>query len=254
MRFAEYFGVSPLHNPMDEEMQLIADAIADHVQDSGLTLDEMRDCHILRDERGTRPHFREVYNVPVIIIRDLERGDDRLAAIVYELAQEMGHYFINMNDPAPRSQINWIEETICEAMSVYFLRWFADNWSSLDIAEKYPHYAATMDAYARRYEDKRSARPEAERLSNVDLAGLVRINAACTVDRDFRTDEIAALAKVMDQKSFAGLLIYKDYAPVTGQNNLLMPAWPTWQKEFPDNAAVQYICGLCKTILERGNQ
>ena len=48
--------------------------------------------------------------------------------VIYQLSHELTHCFIYCHNKSENKKSKWIEETICEAISLYFLKYFGSNW------------------------------------------------------------------------------------------------------------------------------
>ena len=53
--------------------------------------------------------------------------------MLFQLAHEITHCFIFCNNQSVAHSISWVEETICEAMSLFFLKLSSQNWSRLPL-------------------------------------------------------------------------------------------------------------------------
>lgn len=50
---------------------------------------------------------------------------------IFQLGHEMTHAAVHYNSPRNTKSTPWIEETISESMSLFFLNSFADNWNTI---------------------------------------------------------------------------------------------------------------------------
>ena len=59
----------------------------------------------------------------------------------------MTHCIIHILSNVETRSTPWIEETICEAMSLYFLDYFATNWSRCSLSNFNAEYGSSIRAY-----------------------------------------------------------------------------------------------------------
>jgi hypothetical protein len=79
------------------------------------------------------------------------------AQMVYQLSHEMTHYAFfsyfpradqaNYHEVFENEQSSWNEETICEAISLYMLKYVADNWAKCSLAKLNSSFDSPLKEY-----------------------------------------------------------------------------------------------------------
>lgn len=157
--------------------------------------------------------------------------------VIYQLSHELTHCFIYCHNRNLNHQVKWIEETICEAMSLYFLKYFKDNWNMIDLSKMMPEYDDSIDNYLNNFLKKEGNK----RLSNYkSLKELEYINNTSEVRREDRYYEMIKLFTMLTEENIKGIIYYKDY---TYPNSYLLNT-KKYMKDFPNNNAVKYLCQL----------
>ena len=166
--------------------------------------------------------------------------------VIYQLSHELTHCFIHCHNNSKLHSASWIEETICEAVSLFFLSYFQQHWRDSQLYAVNPEYDKSVLEYLSDIEDH----PGTGRLSSCrSYEELLEINASSAAQRDDRKDEMLSLYRLMGESDIKGLVYYKDYM-VPGKKVLNTRKYLA---AFPDNAAVGYFCGLQNAALESDN-
>lgn len=66
---------------------------------------------------------------------------------IYHLSHEMTHYVIRQYKPDKNVTIKWFEETLCEAMSLYILKWSGEHWNQCTLSSLNPNYDSAILTY-----------------------------------------------------------------------------------------------------------
>lgn len=74
----------------------------------------------------------------------------------YELAHELTHYAIRQQKKNKDVYLNWFEETICEAMSMYILRLVATRWSECPLYALKNKFGQSLEKFGQSFENYRN--------------------------------------------------------------------------------------------------
>ena len=161
---------------------------------------------------------------------------------VYQISHELTHCFIHCHNTDKRYYANWIEETICEAMSLYFLAHFRDNWADTPFYPYDPNYSNCFAKYLNDIEVKEGN----SRLSNCrDYKELMDIDRTSQAQREDRKNEMLGLYRLISERNIKGLIYYRDY--IVSDRKILNCA--EYRAAYPYNFAVKYLCDLQDKIL-----
>jgi len=90
-------------------------------------------------------------------IRIAQNNTSYWAQMVYQLSHEMAHYAFftyfplvdqdNYADIDEKKKSSWNEEIICEAMSLYMLRYMADHWEKCALSKINPTFDKSLKEY-----------------------------------------------------------------------------------------------------------
>lgn len=84
------------------------------------------ECYIYNDPDADVPML--VTSSKPVSIRLAQPCLDYWAQTIYQLSHELCHYAIRQGKVDKDFTLSWFEEIICEAMSLYSLRWASNNW------------------------------------------------------------------------------------------------------------------------------
>ena len=104
-------------------------------------------CVVYNDPSSECPLFS--HTLP-LRIRLAQLSLDYWAQTIYQLSHEMCHYAMHQTKQDKEQTLSWLEEIVCEAMSLYALHYAAENWHKCKLAVKDPGF----DNCIRRYLDK----------------------------------------------------------------------------------------------------
>lgn len=193
------------------------------------------------------PRFCLARNNPPALANFICISMDKLSywcQAIFQLGHEMTHAAIHYNSPPNTDSTSWIEETICEAMALFFLNVFFINWDKIELSKINPKYALHIKSYL---EDELS-KVGSEKLSlcrNYDE--LKQIDADSQTYREQRENEMHELYKLLNADNVRGLLLYRWYL----QSDPLLLNTAKYRKAFPHNAAVSYLCDLQDSIFSK---
>ena len=103
----------------------------------------------------------EKNNIPFNMVHLTMQAYSYWCQVVFQLSHELTHYMIYSHCKDESNYASWIEETICEAMSLYFLAWYRDNWEELSLYK----YNAVYDKKVGEYLEDELRKEGTERLS-----------------------------------------------------------------------------------------
>ncbi len=84
------------------------------------------ECIVYNDPQANCPML--VTNSTPIRIRLAQSSTSYWAQTIYQLSHELCHYAIRQIKNNKGFTLSWFEEIVCEAMSLYMLKWSAENW------------------------------------------------------------------------------------------------------------------------------
>lgn len=175
------------------------------------------------------------------------KGYTYWSQIIYQLAHEMTHCIIHILSNVGTRSTPWIEETICEAMSLYFLDYFATNWSRCSLSNFNAEYGSSIWEYLNilLLNDGNFRLTQAK-----DQSELEDINCSAQVaeKRIDRKEEVRYLYSVLKITDVIGLLRYREYM-IDG--SILLDT-ERYRNVFFGNKAVAYLCGIQESIMNRG--
>lgn len=166
--------------------------------------------------------------------------------MLFQLAHEITHCFIFCNNQSVAHSISWVEETICEAMSLFFLKLSSQNWSRLPLYKINPKYARQfITPYLENEIEKDAGADKLGSCASYDE--LLHIEMTSQSNREYRHEETVKLHELIKKNDIEGLIKYRDYA--LANKKLLNTA--AYRMAFPDNDAVSYLCALQDSIMTR---
>lgn len=165
--------------------------------------------------------------------------------VVYQLAHEYTHYLIHHQNPNGKQKAMWVEESICEAMSLVLLYQFATHWNTCRLSRVNTGYGVSIATYLNNLMETSGN----QRLTNCcGLAELLEIEQTCQVTRNDRLAEVQKLYRLTrDETDVCGLICYRNY--IFPQKHIL--DIDRYLSDFPASKSVQYICALQSNAIER---
>lgn len=164
---------------------------------------------------------------------------------IFQASHEFTHCVIHRLNNQEDQKALWIEETICEAMSLVFLNIFANNWGGCALSKESQPYYASIQKYLR---------GELEKIGNhrleqcYGIKELQEINRTSEGQREDRCEEMHQLYRLIQSADdIRGLVHYRNFV-VPG--TILLDT-QMYQKAYPSSQAVQYLCCLQDNTLRR---
>lgn len=103
------------------------------------------DCLVFNDPSAEYPML--IVNTRPIRIRLSQQDISYWAQTIYQLSHELTHYALRQHKQEKNFTLKWFEEMICEAMSLYLLRYSADHWSSCKLSKVNPEFSYSIEKY-----------------------------------------------------------------------------------------------------------
>lgn len=161
---------------------------------------------------------------------------------LFQISHEMTHAGIQYNSPSDSESISWIEETICEAMSLFFLKRAACTWEKIKPDWFDESYKDDIDSYLK---DMLSETGTDELTKCTNLKMLKSIDRESQNNRNTRKNEMHKLFSYIDDTSIFGLISYRKYIMA---GTILLDT-KKYKRDFFDNEAVAYLCDLQNKII-----
>lgn len=163
--------------------------------------------------------------------------------VVYQLSHELTHCFIHSNNPKENNKALWIEETICEAISLYFLKYFFQNWKLCNLSKLNPNFNISFKDYLTNILIKTGNN---KLKCCKSLEELTIIDKDSQNNRNDRLENVKFLFKILKKTDIVGIIKYKDYIV---SNTILLNS-DRYINDYPDNEAVKYLCSIQKSIIQ----
>ena len=220
----------------------IKDTIVDAFESMGVSFDYKKRL-IAYDSKMPSPMFcraDENYGMQLDTIF-VNCSCDIWNQLVFQLSHEITHCFIHCANSDRTKHIDWIEETICEAVSLYFLKYFFEKWPLLPLYELDPNYAIKYDKYLNN-ELSKEGNKQLTLCSSIE--DLKQLNAISQIDRESRQYERNKLYSLLNKDSIPALIYYRNFAI----DVLLMDSYG-YRRAYSNNSAVSYLCDLQDKIV-----
>lgn len=141
-------------------------------------------CIVFNDRTSECPML--ITNTNPVMIRLAQSSTSYWAQTVYQLSHEMCHYAIRQGKANKDYTLSWLEETICEAMSLYALEYSARNWYRCPLSQNSPTFSTAFLNYI----ESELKRPPQNDLSSCETIEALRVcNQSAESRRDARIRE-----------------------------------------------------------------
>lgn len=241
-KYSTYFSVVENTALFTPYLEVIKDIIVDYFEKLGLFYD-YENRQVVCEPQFPSPIFcraneNEGMNYDTIYITC---DCSYWCQVVFQLSHELTHCFIHCTNKDRSKQIDWVEETICEAISLYFLKYFADEWVLLPLYELNHDFAESFRDYLK------------NELNNLyskkltlcqSIQELKQLNATSQEERENRRYERNQLFKLLTKENIPTLIEYRNFAV----DNLLLDT-VKYRQAYADNSAVSYLCYLQDKIV-----
>lgn len=162
--------------------------------------------------------------------------------VIFQLSHELTHYFIYCYCKDERQKASWIEETICEAISLYFLAWYGENWEKTLIYRYNTGYGKSVNEYLENEIQNKGTRRLTLCQSYQELMEIDRTSQERREDRQAERNELFNLIHARD---ILGLISYRDYII---QDKKILDC-DRYLEDYAYNFPVRYLCDLQKKVL-----
>lgn len=163
---------------------------------------------------------------------------------IYQISHEMTHAAIHYNSSPESKYISWIEETICEAMSLFFLKQTIINWNSIKPQDFGQSYKESISKYLA---DLLSEEGTNELANIKSIEELKQINETSQSNRSTRKNEMHKLFLCLDNNNIHGLINYRKYI----LHGTILLDTKKYKTAFHNNSAVAYLCDLQDNVIPR---
>ena len=185
------------------------------------------------------PKFHIENNIPCISL--CIKGSSYYCQVAYQMSHEMTHFLIYDASAKKNPELSWLEETICEAISIYALRYLADHWKKCELSNHAPNY----DIHIRQYIDDLISQTGTRSLSNCkSIAEMKMIEKESCKKRELRRTEMLELSNTIQQKNIKGLIHYRQFC----QMDSLFLDYKKYARKYKRNESVTFIKKLHKHI------
>lgn len=165
---------------------------------------------------------------------------------IYQLSHEFTHCFIYVNNRCSERTAWWIEETICEMMAYYFLKFFYNNWEKCDLGKYQPSYKQKILTYL----ENELQNEKTKRLSKCSgYEELMEIDKSAQEYRQDRRFEVIEMLEKFSSEDVIGLFKYKDYV----ESNKRILDTKRYMEDYKANESVKYLCNIQNRILMEKN-
>ena len=159
------------------------------------------------------------------------------AQFIYQFSHELMHAVIRVTSgyTGDTCAIEWFEETICEAYSLFTLDCVAKEWKPCSLFGSNPHYSSSIAAYLQNILQK-AACSSAVAYDSYD--GLVKMNGTCSERRSDRWIMRNAIYRNMIKRpdDIADLITYGRYAR---EDYPLLVDCGLWVADHPGNETIE---------------
>lgn len=239
----DFFNIIENSDTHTEYIKPINDFIVDFFQNIGANFDYQ--TRLIFTTNRPAPRFCSTIDNPQnqqdLILLSIDNCS-YWCKVIYQLSHELTHCYIFCHNKHKSQEINWIEETICEALSLFFLKYFFINWKSIELSKINFGFSKHIATYL----DDILKEPWRKAIANIKTQkDLQEFNDNCQDDRAKRRREMICLYKKITKACILGLLAYRDYV-IEGT---LMLDTQKYRNDFQGNDAVDYICSLQDGIM-----
>lgn len=202
-------------------------------------------CDVFNAPNASSPMLITNYHSNKVAIRLATAGSGYWCQWIYQLSHELCHYFIRQRKDK-EIILKWIEETVCEAVSLYMLDYFVKNWKSCPLSSQCTDYYKHIETYLEnelRQEFSRTLPTCATREKFQEFED------RCQEDRAQRIYERNQLYQVLlkNPKDFACIL---DYTKFISEDNKLLINFEVWKKRYGENNVIEFFINIQPRLLD----
>ena len=102
-------------------------------------------CIVFNDPNTSCPKF--IHSHPARTIRLHVSSLNLWDQVIYQLGHEMCHYALHQHKGGDNYTLKWFEEIVCEAISLYILKYSKDNWKKCRLSRLNVKYWISIAQY-----------------------------------------------------------------------------------------------------------
>jgi len=156
--------------------------------------------------------------------------------VIYQLGYSLAHCVLDAF--RWRHHSDWVDETICETMSIWLLTMFMHHWEQCGLSGKDPKYADCINDYLHDFMTDQEWRNLPARCTS--MKELVSMNTDAAANSAERVGTVIHLYYLIKPGDLKGLFMYSRYVPTP--DGLINTE--KWAEDYPENLAVRYIASL----------
>ena len=142
------------------------------------------ECLIFNDKEAECP---EIFTTATpIILRLSQKSLNYWCQTIFQLSHELCHYAISQHKDNKNITLSWFEEIVCEAVSLYFLKWASDNWHLCELYQSNPWYSKSIADYLNNELNKKGT---TEFINCTSLDALRRYEQTLSTNRETHRNE-----------------------------------------------------------------
>lgn len=233
------YQIFSLHSESKQEwgsLRYIVEFIKKVFEELGIYFgeDELR---IFNDPEASAPQFlnRKKLKSTFDIVELNCPGEAYWCQIMYQVSHELTHALIYRYNPNDGLKVQWIEESICELVSWYFLSVLSYRWKECELSKQNEMYYKQVEEYLKNVLNREGT----SKLSHcASYRELMEINRTSEERREDRRNEVREMYVSLNAKYIKGLIHYRDF--VDPENHLMDSS--RYIKMYPDNPLVSMIC------------
>ena len=164
---------------------------------------------------------------------------------IFQASHEFTHCVIHRLNSNENQKALWIEETICEAMSLVFLQIFANSWNNCVLSQHNLTYSVAIQNYLNNQLNE-TGTSKLEKCCG--LEELQEINQYSADHREYRSNEMHKLFfLIKDSEDVNALVHYRDYV----EPNTILLDTDKYRAAYPDLESVRYLCELQENAISK---
>ena len=164
---------------------------------------------------------------------------------IFQASHEFTHCVIHRLNSNENQKDLWIEETICEAMSLVFLQMFANSWNNCVLSQHNLTYSVAIQNYLKNQLNEVGT-SKLEKCCG--LEELLEINQQNADHREYRSNEMHKLFfRIKDSEDVKALVHYRDYI----EPNTILLDTNKYRAAYPDLESVRYLCELQENAISK---
>ena len=110
----------------------------------GRDIIDNEECYVYIDSNSACPMLHTGYDKLAIRLSTPETT--YWAQVIYQLSHELCHYVLRQTSGGNET-LKWFEETLCEAMSMYILKYFYETWDDCILSRNNYNYRESIKKY-----------------------------------------------------------------------------------------------------------